>query len=1113
MTNLGRPLPEGTVTVLFTDVEGSTALASRLGDEATRRLLRPVEDTIRDQIDQHSGVDVKGIGDGVMGAFQSARRAVECAVAIQRELDRRPVRADTPVRVRIGINTGEVIHERADLFGNAVNAAKRIESVADPGGILISATTRALLGQTTDFILGERGPVDLKGFDEPWTLYEVEWRPRGAGLGTAPGELTPFIGREREYSRLVELVERAMAGTGGIAFIGGEAGIGKSRLTDEVCREARSRGVLTLVGHCQEEGRQPYLPFVETLERAVEIVSPEALRVALGPSAPEVAKLMPDLRARYDDIPDPVPIPPDQERRHLLNSIRDFLGRAASVQAMLLVFEDVQWADESTLLLIRRLAQRVAETRLCVVLTFRDVELDVRHPLTDVVQDLVRQRHAEEILLTTLPRSEVAGLLERVAGSAPPDHVTALVYSETEGNPFFVEELYRHLVDSGKLFEDDGGWNASLELADDEVPRGVRLLVERRMQGLSDECRDALTHAALIGRVFGYDVVGAVADLDDDALLNGIEEAERASIVREVSRGRETTYTFVHEQFRQTLLSLLSSPRRQRIHRKLGDVLEERYGDEAPRHADELAHHFYAAGGTADPDKTEKYLVLAAEHALSALAYEDAVWYLDAAGTAHPRAGSDVLARRLHLRALALRGLGRIDEAFAHLEHALELAGPNGDHDAILGSRAELYLGLFRGHEAVRDFLVLIENAKGRGDAASELQALLGLGSAYYVVSLNEPDRATSARDTLERAYDLGKKLGDKAAMARARLRTVYFTDFWPEYAPIAMANTQEALELAEQIGDEGLVLDAMVADIAFGRGGDREAEYELLRERLESRRDPLRLKEHYFHGMWGYRGVARFADAVAVCDAAIALADDLGVPPVMYPTLRALSLIDLGRYDEARDALDLEVTDEPFGFAFREFGRAHYLSALMAHAEAADLAREVAALMDRLGRYAFRVTALGVLARSLIALPSATDDELRSIVDELPGDAKAEVRLASGDAAGAFDRLERSIGRADDSGQRRAAIVAGEAKVRALLMLERKAEAVEEACRWLEQALAAEFRPMVWRLYLSRGQAGGPSEDFAAAASVVAELAATIGVESQREVFLSDAWVREVQR
>src|SRR5207244_2159557 len=144
----------------------------------------------------------------------------------------------------------------------------------------------------------------------------------------------------------------------------------------------------------------------------------------------------------------------------------------------------------------------------------------------------------------------------------------------------------------------------------------------------------------------------------------------------------------------------------------------------------------------------------------------------------------------------------------------------------------------------------------------------MGLGYAYYVVALNDPDRASSARETLERAYELGKQLGDKAAMARALIRTMYFTDYWPDYATTASDNINEAIELAEETGDEGLILDAMIAGLAYRHTTtpkERGDEYDRLRERLESRRDPLRLKEHYFHGMWLYRGTARFTDAVTI--------------------------------------------------------------------------------------------------------------------------------------------------------------------------------------------------------------------------------------------------------
>jgi tetratricopeptide (TPR) repeat protein len=390
---------------------------------------------------------------------------------------------------------------------------------------------------------------------------------------------------------------------------------------------------------------------------------------------------------------------------------------------------------------------------------------------------------------------------------------------------------------------------------------------------------------------------------------------------------------------------------------------------------------------------------------------------------------------------------------------------------------------------------------------------LLGLGYAYYVVSLNNPERATSARETLDRAYALAEELDDKAAMARARLRTMYFTDFWPDYLPTAQANLREAVELAEETGDEGLVLDAMIAGIAYrlASSGSLEGAYDDLRERLESRRDPLRTKEHYFHGMWLYRGVARFNDAVALCDAAIAIADDLGVPPVMYPTLKALSLLDLGRFDDALASLEREITDEPFGLAFREFGRTHYLYEVKSYEEAAALAVEVASMMASLGRVMMRAVALGVRARSLVAI-GGREDEVEEIRAELPPDSRTEVRLARGDAEGALERLERATVRMTKRGERRAAIVAGEAKARALLALGRATEALAETEQWLEMALASEFRPVAWRLHVARAKARklegdepGASEDLVSAAAIVREMAESISDPAQRDRFLSD--------
>lgn len=1103
-------LPEGTVTILFTDVEGSTAIASRLGDDAARRLLRPAEEAVRRQIARHHGQEVKGLGDGVMAAFGSARRAVDCAIGIQRAVERiARVGSGAAVRLRVGLNTGEVIRERADLFGSAVNAAKRIEALADAGGILVSETTRALLGPAPGVDLIDRGEAELKGFDALWRLFEIRWRDERE-RSLASSEPTPFVGRAAERARLIEHVGRALQGEGSLVLLGGEAGIGKSRLAEEISSEARGRGMLTLTGHCQDvEGRQPYLPFVETLERAMQIVSPEALREALGPNAPEVAKLAPELRRRYPDIPAPIELPPEQERRHLLNGMREFLARASAVQPMLLVFEDLQWADEATLMLVRHVAQHLDETSMLVIGTYRDTDLDPSHPFAGALQDLVRRRLAQDIVLAPLGPGDVSAMLERRAGAPSPDGVLSLVCEETDGNPFFVEELFRHLQESGKLFADDGTWNPRIDLAPDEVPRSVRMLIGRRLGRLGEDCRHALTVASVVGRAFGFDVLLDIADLDDERLLDALEEAERAGIVREVSVGREIRYQFSHEQVRQTLLGELSSPRRQRLHRRIGETLERLHGG----HVAQIAHHFYEAGTAADAEKTTTFLVSAAGQALAALAYEEALWYLDAARTTQ----TEERARVSLLRALALRGIGRIDDAFTAFDDALRFAPAGREHDDILWERAELCRSLFRGEDAVRDFELLLENARTAHDRDAELRALIGLGYAHYVVSLNDASAAPSARETLELAYRLARELGDKATMARALLRTRFFTDFWPEYRDAAKANAEEAVALATEVGDEGLLLDALGFRLFHIDGPAARAEFESVRARLESGRDPLRLKEHLFLGMRHYSSFAEFEKQVEACDRATALAADLGVAPVMYGEIKAEGLLDLGRCGEAWDALEQEVVAEPFGAALKRFGQAQYYAAVLAIDAATGAARDAAALGERFQRVWMTQVSFDLLARMLIDA-DAPQAQLDEIFARLGAIGRAEVEIATGRADASLERLSRLIARAAAQHLTRNLIVGTEIEVRALLALERWADAIASATHALDLAEPATFRPMIWRLRTSRARARtalGLDDDAAAdvahAARVIGEVAQSIHDEAHRRGFLAHPLVASV--
>ncbi len=339
---MSQQLPEGTVTILFTDVEGSTDLTTSLGDEPAREVLRACDELVRQQVARHRGQEVKGTGDGLMVAFTSARRAVACAVDIQRAIAGRNRREnEQAVHVRIGLNTGEVIREEEDLFGATVIAAARIANHANAGEILVSEGVKVVLGEATTVELETQGEAQLKGFPRPMPLFRVSWEEAVApGVFSLP-DRTPFVGRETERAELRRLLEQASRGQGSLVLVGGEAGVGKSRLAEELIAEARARGMFTAEGRCYEmEGAPPYIPFVVVIEYRARVVPQENLLRALGDSAPEVAKLVPRLRRMIQDLGDPLDLPPEQARHYMFESVCDFLEEGSRLQPMLLVLDD-----------------------------------------------------------------------------------------------------------------------------------------------------------------------------------------------------------------------------------------------------------------------------------------------------------------------------------------------------------------------------------------------------------------------------------------------------------------------------------------------------------------------------------------------------------------------------------------------------------------------------------------------------------------------------------------------------------------------------------------------------------------------------------------------------
>ena len=493
-------------------------------------------------------------------------------------------------------------------------------------------------------------------------------QPRAAAVEADPIRRPEavFVGRERELAALLAALGDALSGSGRLVVVGGEPGIGKSRLAEELVSRAGSHGAEIHWGRCWEEGgAPPYWPWVQVLRACARERGAEQLADELGAGAAEVAELVPDVRTQLPELRIPSDsADPLQVRFRLFDAVSGFLTRASRARSLVIVLDDLNWADKGSLLLLEFVARELGETGLLLVGTYRDTELSRGHPLAQTLGELSRERLFERVLLRGLDHEDVARFVESACGFPPDRALVQAIRAQTEGNPFFVSEVVRLLREDGVLMPDASGtperWGA-------RIPDGVREAVGRRLERLSRPCSSTLTVASAVGREFGLDQLAAlVGDLDEDALLEALDEALAAHLVEELP-GDAGRYQFTHALIQATLADELSRTRRARLHARIAKTLETLYGTEADGHAAELAHHFGEAQSVLGADRLVHYCALAGEAALAARAPEQALVHFERAFAAKGDGPTDDEAAEV------LFGLGRAQ--LATLRHdQLELA-------------------------------------------------------------------------------------------------------------------------------------------------------------------------------------------------------------------------------------------------------------------------------------------------------------------------------------------------------------------------------------------------------------------------------------------------------
>jgi class 3 adenylate cyclase len=670
------------VTVLFADLKGSMELLADRDPEEARRILDPVLERLMAAVHRYEGTVNQVMGDGIMALFGAplahedhAVRACYAALAMQEAMRRYSAEVrrthGVEVQIRVGLNSGEVVvraigndlHMDYSAIGQTTHMAARMEQLATPGSIRLTAETLRLaegLIQVTAL-----GPVPVRGLADPVEVFELVgasavWRRFQAAAARG---LTRFVGRQMELEALQQALARAATGHGQVAAIVGEAGVGKSRLVYEFVHSHHLTGWRVLESASVSYGKAtPYFPVLDLLKRYVHVEESDDLRTIRAKVTGQVLALdealqdvIPVLLSLLDALPDDSPflkLEPPQRRQRILEALKHLLLRESQVQPLLLVFEDLHWIDAETQALLDSLVESLPMARLLLLVNYRPEYQHAWGSKTSYTQ----------LRLDPLPPASADELLQALVGDAPSlAPLTRLLIARTEGNPFFLEESVRTLVETGALVGEPGAYRLAQALPTIQVPATVQAVLAARIDRLSPEDKRLLQTAAVIGHEVPFPLLQAIGEVPEEALHRGLDHLQAAELFYETRLFPEREYTFKHALTHEVAYGGLLQERRRVLHGRIVEVLEALAAERLAEQVDRLAHH--ALRGEVW-DKAVTYCQQAGARTWDRAAFREAVAAFEQAlqALAHLPESGDTRVLALELRLALVRPLSALGE-------------------------------------------------------------------------------------------------------------------------------------------------------------------------------------------------------------------------------------------------------------------------------------------------------------------------------------------------------------------------------------------------------------------------------------------------------------------